>query len=285
MARRATSRRAPGSSWPQPCGRLTEPRADGVGDLDRGDQRADTARHLGLATVEDAEPCGVVGVDLQGAARLALHQDLDVVHPRVVGTEVAASDEQHRVVGRMVELGGEVVRRRRGSRAERARRGHGRCADHVGQVRIERPEVDPVGVRLLPGSSGWSEARHRRPVRTIRSMSRSWTGRSLGAGRAAPGDRMPNAGPPSSRGGGAGDLGQDQAVELARGRRRRPGPEAISASRARISDSSGPSRGRSGSASSSRCSAPRGRRTRSRSGPSAAAMAAAGSRRRGGWSR
>ena len=39
---------------------------------------------------------GVVGMHLQRAARLALHQHLDVVHPRVVAAQVPATDEHQR---------------------------------------------------------------------------------------------------------------------------------------------------------------------------------------------
>jgi hypothetical protein len=42
-----------------------------------------------------SEACGVVGVHLDRAAVLALHQRGQVVHPRVVRAQLAAADQHH----------------------------------------------------------------------------------------------------------------------------------------------------------------------------------------------
>src|SRR5690606_19760986 len=61
---------------------------DGVGDLDGNRDLAGAGGDLGRRAVGEAQPSGVVGVHLQRAAGPALHQDLDVVHPRVVRAQV-----------------------------------------------------------------------------------------------------------------------------------------------------------------------------------------------------
>ena len=89
----ATSRRVPGRSWPQPWGRLTTPgRTASVTSTGTTISPAADRRRTRRA-VGDTSVGRVVGVDVQRAAVLALHEDRQVVHPRVVRTQVAPADE------------------------------------------------------------------------------------------------------------------------------------------------------------------------------------------------
>src|SRR4051812_23620920 len=96
------------------------------------------------------------------AARLAFHEAMAVVHPRVVASKVAAADEEEiaglggaidlvEASGEPPEIRGELARRH--VHASRARLEDG------GQARLQRAEIDPVrvlfevaqGEPLLPG--------------------------------------------------------------------------------------------------------------------------------------
>ncbi len=166
---------APAASWPQPWGMLTTPgmmpsvTSTGISTSPTRDR---TRRRR---AVDEAEPGGVVGVDLERAARLALHQDLDVVHPRVVRAQVAPADEHDLAVGAAVERrhAGAPRRRRRSPRA-RARScptasaapragaaGADRGRRRAGSPRAPRATARPRGRAPNPSPYG--------PVRSMRS--------------------------------------------------------------------------------------------------------------------
>ena len=131
--------------------------------------RSATRRQLDRVRVGDAEPGRVVGMDLQGAARLAPYEDVEVVHPRVVRAEVAPTDE-HEFVDSAAR------------RAAARRGGPGRRAAPPAPARSR-----PDGVRNTSGSRGSSGPRSTPcgastrsssdspygPVRSRRSSSRS----------------------------------------------------------------------------------------------------------------
>ena len=100
-ARRARRRRAsatPGRSWPHPCGRLTTPgmiaSVTSTGDVDRADPR----RHLRPAPSARPSAAASSGWTCSVQRGLALHEHVDVVHPRVVRAQVAAADQHEAVV-------------------------------------------------------------------------------------------------------------------------------------------------------------------------------------------
>ena len=123
---------------------------DVVGHLDRDDDRAGARAHHRVLAVHQPEALGVVGVDVGGAALLAADEHRQVVHPRVVGAQVAAPDEHHAAVDR---LGQRLVQARdvgdqhRGRELDLAARG----AQHLGHARRQRAEVDAVRRRLEIG--------------------------------------------------------------------------------------------------------------------------------------
>ena len=87
---------------------------------------------------------------MERAPLLALHEHVQVVHPRVVGTEVAPPDEQVVSVAAATDrrpqpltVGNELGRRELDA--------SGRGAQDLGDPRLERAEVDAVGVRLEQG--------------------------------------------------------------------------------------------------------------------------------------
>ena len=141
----------PGRSWPQPWGSDTTPGRTASVTSTGASSRPDPAADLGRAAVGQAEAVGVVGVDLQGAAVLALHQHVDVVHPGVVGPHVAAPDQHHGPVhghleaGRQaVEIGPDAGRLSTSTRPDVG-------LEEAGQAGLQRPEVDAVGVGLQLG--------------------------------------------------------------------------------------------------------------------------------------
>ena len=60
---------------------------------DGTDDRSDD----GVATVDQPEACGIGRVDHERTAVPSPHQRRRVVHPRIVGTDMSAADEQHPV--------------------------------------------------------------------------------------------------------------------------------------------------------------------------------------------
>jgi hypothetical protein len=117
-------------------------RAHLVADLDRRLDRPGRAGDTGPTAVDQPAGARVVGVHQQRAAIAALHQQRQVVHPRVVAAQRAAADQHQR-------------RRRRRQRRLEARhvrddqRGRqrdlpGRRAQHDGQPRHQRAQIEPV---------------------------------------------------------------------------------------------------------------------------------------------
>ena len=97
--------------------------------------------------VGDAEPRRVVGIDLHRAALLALHQNLDVVQPRVGRSQLAAPDQQEFFVRGPTDLlraagkvGGDLI----GDELDLA----GGRDENLAQSGHQRPEVDPVWICL-----------------------------------------------------------------------------------------------------------------------------------------
>src|SRR3954451_20906608 len=100
---------------------------------------------MGGAALAEPDTLGVLGVDVQRAALLALHERWQVVHPRVVRTQLAAADQQHLAVGRTLNLESslkpsEIGLDRLGRQLDRA----GGGAQHLGDARSMRPEVDAM---------------------------------------------------------------------------------------------------------------------------------------------
>ena len=97
-APRATPIRTPSAPWPQPCGIETTPgMMSSVVSTGASSEPAAELIQRGLA-VGETEPLGVVGMDVERAALLALHERRQVVHPRVVRAQLAAADQHHPAV-------------------------------------------------------------------------------------------------------------------------------------------------------------------------------------------
>ncbi len=110
------------------------------GDVDPSRLGADGG-HLAVA---DAECGRITGVDLEHTPLLPLGESGDVVHPRVVRSQVAATDEQHAVAAPLPHerlQRRESVQDRFGGEFDTL---VGR-AQQLGEGGAERPEVDAVG--------------------------------------------------------------------------------------------------------------------------------------------
>ena len=125
----------------------TTPGHDLVGDLDRHDELAGRRADAGMTFGVEPETFRVVGVDLDRAAVLALHQGRQVVHPRVVRAQLAAADQHHAAVAMLGE--------RRLQTGTSATIGSGASsilpdggAQHLGQPLAHRAHVDPVRIGL-----------------------------------------------------------------------------------------------------------------------------------------
>ena len=132
----ATERRAPGASCPWPWGRLTTPRI--IASLSStGTSTAPTReRTRARPPAREAEGAGVLRVHEQRAALLALRERGQVVHPRVVRAQVAASDQHE------------------GAARARARRGRARGAPRRRRAGPERARSRRSRWRASPGSRG-----------------------------------------------------------------------------------------------------------------------------------
>ena len=139
----ATPIRTPSASWPHPCGIETTPgmisSVTSTGTSIAPD--ADVDRRV--LAVGQPEPLRVVGVHVQRAALLALHERRQVVHPRVVRAQLAPADQDEAAVPLTLHDGPQafdVADDRLGSQLDLPRR----RAQHVGQPRRQRAQVDPV---------------------------------------------------------------------------------------------------------------------------------------------
>ena len=171
-----------------------------------------------VAALGEAEALGVVGVDLDRAAVLALDQRRQVVHPRVVRAQLAAADQDHLAVDRGAELGlqaGDVGDDRRRARARS-------CPDGVRSTSGRRGRIGPMSIpcgfassfaSVRPSGSAPKPSPNG-PTRSMKSISRSGPRRSPSAaddlGRVAALDRRA----------GERDLAADQRLR----RRGRPTP-------------------------------------------------------------
>ena len=154
---------APAASWPQPCGMLDHAGHDRVGDLHRRLDRAGRASVTrGRAPSSSPSRSASSGCTCSGAALLAPHQRLEVVHPGVVRAQLAAADQHHARPFGAAERRAQprhVGHDRLGRQLDPARR----RAQHLGQARLQRAEVDAVRARL--------EARERQPVGVVAEAS------------------------------------------------------------------------------------------------------------------
>ena len=134
----------PSRSWPQPCGRRHDARHHVARSARRPPRTSPTReRTRTVAPSATPTPRGIVRMDQQRAARLALHQPLAVVQPGVVAAHVAAADQHQR--------GRRLGQHRRGSAARSAGRARARAATRRPASPVaaagsgcERPEVDAV---------------------------------------------------------------------------------------------------------------------------------------------
>ena len=76
-----------------------DPRADVFGDFHDGIQLTNPRLHARRMSVAHTESLRVIGMNMKSAAGFALHQNLDVVHPRIVRTKVSSTD-QHELARR-----------------------------------------------------------------------------------------------------------------------------------------------------------------------------------------
>ncbi|CAM5657113.1 hypothetical protein SGLAM104S_03885 [Streptomyces glaucescens] len=135
--------RVPGRSWPQPCGRLTTPRRT-ASVTSATAVTAPPAPLTRTDAVAHTEPFGVLRVDVQGAAVGAAREGRDVVHPGVVGAQVAAADQEQSggALGHGPLQPGQVAGDRAGQQLHLA----GAGPQRLRQARTQRPEVDAVRV-------------------------------------------------------------------------------------------------------------------------------------------
>ena len=117
---------------------------DVVGHLDRDLDRARARAHAAGLAVDQPEALGVVGVDVGGAALWPADEHRQVVHPRVVGAQVAAADEDHAAVDRARPAPRAGARRRRRAARARARSCRSAVRSTSGSARLQRAEVDAV---------------------------------------------------------------------------------------------------------------------------------------------
>ena len=119
-------------------GDADDARHDGVGHLDRDRDLAAAGADGCGAAVRDAKPVGVVRMEMQGATLLALHEHVEVVHPRVVRAEITPSDEHHLAVVPPRQRAAAGGQRRRRSVPGRARSCRSRCATPRGCAAARR---------------------------------------------------------------------------------------------------------------------------------------------------
>ena len=246
VRRRRRAARAPGRSWPQPCGQADHAGPDRVGDLDRRRDRAHPRARPGPAS-PSARPrrAASSGCTWSGAAVLALHQHLDVVHPRVVGAQVAAADQHQRPP---VARGRSSAARRRAQIVDDEPRGQldlarRRCAARRAAAAPAAPRSMPCGwsARRVEATGRRDRRRSRRRTGPVRSMRSSTRSRRRGAASSAAQlvGVAPAIGEPASRRRAPGSTPSIIRSSTTAGSASAPWPAAIRARRARISHSSG----------------------------------------------
>ena len=167
----------PAASWPHPCGIETTPRI--TASVTSTGTATSPVRPLTRAGSPSVRPSRAAssGWTCSVHCSLPAHEQVEVVHPRVVGAQLAAADEHHPAVGAARERGaqpldvGDDLRRRQLDLAARR-------AQDLRQARLERAEVDPVRRGLEVGE------RERR--RDRRAASRRACARGRRAARARP---------------------------------------------------------------------------------------------------
>src|SRR5712691_2622436 len=68
---------------------------DGIGDLDRNLDRASTRSDRGHLLIDYAKASSIVGVHMERATFFALCEDMEIMHPGVVGTQIASAYKEH----------------------------------------------------------------------------------------------------------------------------------------------------------------------------------------------
>ena len=179
--------------WPHPCGTAIVPAIDLVGDPRLGLDLAVRGGDPDAVAVADPGRVGVGGVEPGAVDPVAGHQLLGVVHPRVVGAELAQADQPQRealVAVARPRRSGRPRRRSRAGRGGRACRRGGSCPPGR-RARARRRGRSPCGAsaslpRLRP-----PRRRPKRspsgPSRSSRSISRR--GAELDPGPAEPAGR------------------------------------------------------------------------------------------------
>ena len=208
---------------------------------------------------------------------LALHEDVEVVHPRVVRAKVAAPDQHDAVTVRVVERGAQTRRRRPMIGSGASSTLPARRAQHARQARLQRAEIDAVRLRLEPsereavgigaeavavGTGAQHEVEEALGALALRrAPSRAGSRRALRRW-------SPDAARPCR------PVRRRRSRRAPDGRRRRPAGRRSFARRSMISQSCDLARrrGRRAVASSSRRCAPRAGRARGRSGRARAAI-------------
>ena len=164
--------------WPQPCGSATVPGVISSVTLTRHVDRAGLRLEPRLAAVLETVRRGVVGMDAQRMLAAAAHQQRRVVHPRVVGAQLAQADQPQREA-RVVAVGRRQPRelgRDRRRREPHALVAVAQLARAARRWRRGRPSTMPV--RVLVAQLAQASPPRRRPkqvalgpVRSSRSSS------------------------------------------------------------------------------------------------------------------
>ena len=220
-ARRPPSR-TPSTSWPQPCGIETTPGMMRVGHLDRHLDLAGARAHAGARAVGEAEPLRVVRVHVRGAAVRALHERREVVHPRVVGAQLAAADQHHLAVAVRAQRGAQPRHVGDDRLRARARPCRSACAARSGRRGCSGPRSMPCGAASRSAS-----------VRSYGPGAQQQVEQPLGAAA-----RLAGASATSTPGRGARPRPR-RSRRTRRCRRRRPGRRRRRVSRSSVSHSCG----------------------------------------------
>ena len=191
---------ASGSSWPQPCGMLTTPGM--IPSVTSTGTSIEPRSDVTCARPPSSSPSRSASSGWTCAVQRSLpaHEVGDVVHPGVVRAQLAAADQHHAAV---------AVRARatRAGARRRATIGSGASsilplarAQHLGDARLERAEVDAVRRCLQPREReavgvGAEAGRRTGRTRSIQSSTRSGPRRGSSAAISSSG-RGPRAARP-----------------------------------------------------------------------------------------